>query len=345
MLYMRRVATGIFMILVSMTVFAKGKIVERGETFLKPLQQRDSVLIADQLCYGFELKGVEKGTMLNTPIIEDTLMTGVKVVSPFRLEQTGVRSQGTGYPDLIDYKGSLVITSFDEGTYYLPPLTLQSVSSLGVVDTLVFSPQILEVKTMPVDTATFKPHDLKGLIQYPVTFKEVAPWLFGGLGAALLLALVIWLIIRYRRRRKYEVIYREPPHIVALRDLEKYRGNQMWAPERQKAFYSGITDVLRVYIAERYGIGAMEMTTAEIFREIGNQDVPAELTDELKELFERADYVKFAKYVASDQENMAALPLAIRYVTSTYQAEIEQDAGTVGDAKNEDVEQVIEEDK
>ncbi|MBR0361054.1 MAG: hypothetical protein IIX35_01595, partial [Paraprevotella sp.] len=39
-----------------------------------------------------------------------------------------------------------------------------------------------------------------------------------------------------------------------------------WVPEKQKAFYSGITDALREYIAARYGISAMEMTTAEIFK-------------------------------------------------------------------------------
>ena len=33
--------------------------------------------------------------------------------------------------------------------------------------------------------------------------------------------------------------------------------------------------------------------------------------------------MKFAKFVASEQENSSALPLAVRFVTQTYQAEIE----------------------
>ena len=33
--------------------------------------------------------------------------------------------------------------------------------------------------------------------------------------------------------------------------------------------------------------------------------------------------MKFAKFTASDEENAAALPLAVRFVTTTYQADVE----------------------
>ena len=115
---------------------------------------------------------------------------------------------------------------------------------------------------------------------------------------------------------------------MALRELDKYRGKGMWVPEKQKAFYSGITDALREYISERYGIGAMEMTTSEIFDDMKKTDAPEELLREVRELFERADFVKFAKYVASDEDNAASLPVAVRFVTQTYQTEIETEEKT-----------------
>ena len=96
----------------------------------------------------------------------------------------------------------------------------------------------------------------------------------------------------------------------------------MWAADKQKAFYSGVTDALREYISARYGISAMEMTTAEIFRDMKSTDAPEDLLKEMKELFERADFVKFAKFVASDEENASVLPVAVRFVTETYQTEI-----------------------
>lgn len=308
----------------------KGQMVQMPGAFLVPLQERDSVLIADQLRYGFELSQVEEGTVFGFPQLADTLMTNIRVVENWRMDTVKVKKQKKGLPKLLDLKAGITITSFDEGLYYLPPLAVQRLSKDGVVDTLVFEPQKLEIKTMPVDTATFQPHDIKGQMIYPVTFKEVAPWVGGGLALAGLIALAVWIIIRYRRRHNPEYVHKDPPHIVALRKLDKYRGNAMWIPEKQKGFYSGITDALREYISERYGISAMEMTTAEIFEDMKTTDAPKELLDELRNLFERADFVKFAKFVASDEENASTLPLAVRFVTATYQVDVENDPSQTG---------------
>ena len=327
-------------ILLPALAMGQGKIVQMGKTLLLPLQERDSVLIADQLFYGFELEKVEEGTLFAFPQISDTLMTNIRVVKPWQMDTVKVTKQKKGQPKLLDLKGGVTITSFDEGIYYLPPLAVQRISKDGVVDTLVFEPQKVEIKTMPVDTATFKPHDIKGVIRYPVTFAEVAPWVAGGLAVAGLIALVIWLIVRYRRAHDPENIKRDPAHIVALRKLEKYRGNKLWAADKQKTFYSGITDAVREYIDERYGLAAMEMTTAEIFKGLDDTDIPAELKAELRELFERADFVKFAKYVASDEDNAKALPVAVRFVTSTYQTELDEEISplpSVGRNDNETV--------
>ena len=321
---MRKAFIYILLALLPVAASAQGKVVQMGPSFLQPLQERDSVLIADQLFYGFELKQVEEGTQFAFPQIKDTLMTNIRVVKPWQMDTVKVSKAKKGQPRMLDLRGGLTITSFDEGIYYLPPLAVQRMSKGGVLDTLVFEPQKVEIKTMPVDTATFKPHDIKGVIKYPVTFSEVAPWVAGGLVLAGLIALLIWLIIRYRRTHDPEYIKRDPAHIVALRKLDKYRGNKMWAPEKQKAFYSGITDTLREYIAARYGVGAMEMTTAEIFKDMKGTDAPADLLEELKELFERADFVKFAKFTASDEDNAKALPVAVRFVTSTYQSDLEE---------------------
>ena len=301
----------------------KGQVVQMTGSFLEQLQERDSVLIADQVRYGFDLQQVEEGTRFGFPQIKDTLMTNIRIVENWSMDTLKVKKQKKGMPSLLNLRAGITVTSFDEGIYILPPLAVQRLSKDGVVDTLVFDPQRLEVKTMPVDTATFQPHDIKGQMTYPVTFREVAPWIAGGLVLAGLVALVVWLIVRYRRRNDPEYIHKDPPHIVALRKLDKYRGNAMWAPEKQKGFYSGVTDALREYISERYGISAMEMTTAEIFEDMKATDAPKELLGELKELFERADFVKFAKFVASDEDNASTLPLAVRFVTATYQADVE----------------------
>lgn len=317
--------TLISMTFLSFVAFArKGELVYQKGAFLKQLQERDSVLIADQLLYGVDLNNVEEGTMFSFPEVKDTLMDGVEIVSGWQLDTVKVIKGKKGTLNVLNLRGGIVITSFEQGQYALPPLSLQRITKEGVVDTLVFDSQTLEVKTMPVDTTTFQLHDIKEQIRYPITFKEVIPWIGGSVGILALVALAAWLILKYRSRRSAETEKKDPAHIVALRKLDKYRGNKMWTPEKQKIFYSGITDALREYIDARYDIGAMEMTTAEIMKDLKNTDVEEDLQSGLKDLFERADFVKFAKYAASDEDNAKALPFAVRFVTSTYQAEVEE---------------------
>ena len=307
-----------------------GKVIPVSGAFLTPLQERDSVLIADQLLYGFELNGVREGTRFVFPELPKKQDYKLMYLSPWSVDTIKVSRSRKGEPKLLDIKGSVLITSFEEGLYDLPQIALQRLSPDGVTDTLIFNPMRLDVRTMPVDTATFVPHDIKGQIRYPVTVGEVLPWIGLWWLVAMVVILAVCLYIMYRRRNDPSSVHQDPAHIVALRKLDQYRGNRLWAPEKQKAFYSGVTDTLREYISRRYGIGAMEMTTAEIFDQMKNVDAPKELVKEVNDLFVRADFVKFAKYVASDEDNAAVLPVAVRFVTQTYQTEIEAETDKNG---------------
>ena len=298
---------------------AEGLHKEAGDTFLEPLQKRDSILIADQLRYGVILKDVPEGTPLALPKFQLEKDSPLELLGEWQLDSTRV-SKRKEKPARYDIKASLLLTTFMGGTYELPDVPVL----LGG-DTLVFhAPEPLEVKELPVDMETFQPNDIKPQQKFPYTLKELFPWIYGiTMGLMAVAALILWLV--YRRKKQEEAVFNEPAHIRALRKLDKLRGDKFWKPEQQKFFYSGVTDTLREYIASRYGVGAMEMTTAEIFEGLKGTDLPKDLYEEMKELFERADFVKFAKYTASDEDNAKVLPGAVRFVTSTYQAELEEE--------------------
>lgn len=314
-------------------------VIEVTGSFLAPLEDRDTVLIADQLRYGFRLEGVEEGTGIALPDYSKGFRDSVEVLSPWVLDTLDFRKGKKGAPSRFNLEGSVVITSFDEGTYELPPIALLRQDPRGNLDTLVFNTQTLDVKTIPVDTSTFQIHDIKGQIRYPLTFKELLPYLLGIWAAAVVVILVVCLVMMRKRGGVAGLLRKEPAHIVALRKLDRLRGNKLWVPEKQKSFYSGVTDALREYIVSRYGISAMEMTTKEIFDDLSKKDVPSDLYQEARELFERADFVKFAKYVATDEENASAVPAAVKFVTQTYQSEVESESAgeeSAPDAKKQD---------
>ena len=291
--------------------------VDAGAAFLRQLQKRDSVLIADQVRYGFRLDGLQEGSGLRLPEWKEDDADSLMVVRSWQLDTVGVKKKA----GLMDVEASVILAPFEEGVYRLPDIPVVRELPDGQVDTLIFKGLELDVRTMPVDTAAFKPHDIKGQIRYPVTFKEIALYVGIVLIAAGIIALIVWLIVRRRRRLSGEGVVKDPPYIVALRKLDRYRGNRLWAPEKQKQFYSGVTDVLREYIAGRFGVGAMEMTTAEIFDGLKDSGIAPELMDETKELFLTSDLVKFAKMTVSDDENVKAVPTAVRFVTATWKEE------------------------
>ena len=267
-----------------------GRVILKETSFIQPVTPRDSILVADRLLYGFELDNVPDSTVLAFPQIATPYMQDVLALPMWQVDTVKVQKIKANNTRLLNIRASIAIQPFEEGTYELPPLFVQRIHTDGTVDTIQFNRQTIEVFTMPVDTATYVPHDLRGQIKYPVTFAEVMPWLMG------------------------------------LRKLDKYRGDKFWAPDKQKQFYSGVTDALREYIVSRYGVGAMEMTTAEIFDGLRGTDIPVDLYQEMKDLFERADFVKFAKYIATPEDNATVLPQAVRFVTSTYQTEVEEES-------------------
>ena len=299
--------------------------VPAGPAWIRQLQPRDSILIADQIEYGFQLDSVPEGTSIllfdYREHATDSLLLlrnwQIDTTARLRVRQPGSKERARRY----NLRGSVVIAPFEEGTYRLPDIRV-----LRDKDTLVFEGLDLDVKTMPVDTATYQLHDIKGQMRYPLTAKEIFPWLLAFWGVAGLVVLAVCLMLVRKRRADGQSVVRDPAYIVALRELDKWRGDKFWAADKQKAYYSGITDALKTYIEDRFGVDAPEMTTAELFTALkGAEDLPAELREELRGVFECADFVKFAKHVASDEENARALPTAVRFVTSTYQTVLEEE--------------------
>ena len=310
-------------------------IVPGGDARIEQLQKRDSILIADQVRYEIVIEGLEKDSRIALPDFSQASNDTLTLVRGWQLDTLSggkpVRSRNAKAAEKIlrkpfDVRASIILAPFEEGKYELPDIPVVR-NIKDKYDTLIFKGVEMEVKTMPVDTATFQIHDIKGQILYPVTFKELLPWIGGGLLAAALIALLVWLLVRASRRKAEAMKPKDPAYIVALRELDKYRSDKYWAPEKQKAFYSGITDALKFYMDDRFGVDAPEMTTAELFDALkSDKDITPEMYSDLKELFERADFVKFAKHIASDEENAKALPLAVSFVTTTYQADIQKEA-------------------
>lgn len=298
------------------------EVIPSGESFLTLLQKRDSILVGDQLEYGFHLDSVSLDTQIALQDFSAASNDTLVLVRNWQLDT----AKHSRKDSRVNLKASIIISPFEEGDYRLPELYAVLANGKNT-DTLVFSASSMEVRSIPVDTATFQIHDIKPQKRYPVTIREIIPYLLGfQFLAAAVTALVCLVLLRRRRKSSGEQKNSEPAYIVALRTLDRFRSEKNWVPEKQKSFYSGVTDALKVYMEDRFGVDAPEMTTAELFDALkGCRDLDPGLYNETRDLFETADFVKFARFIVPDRENAKVLPLAVRFVTSTYQTGLEEE--------------------
>ena len=104
-------------------------IIPSGKTFLKPLQPRDSVLVADQFEYGFVMEDVPEGATFALPDLSKGMMEGVETSGSWRVDSLLTRQQrkalrkGEKVP--VSIQVSTVVAPFEEGLFQLPPLAIQ----------------------------------------------------------------------------------------------------------------------------------------------------------------------------------------------------------------------------
>ncbi len=304
------------------------------------VQSRDSILVGERVVISTRLS-VPDGTRLvavpysNTLQSADTIkrtgsdtvlqrLSSVEVLKELTLDtvafKKGVRE--------IDAK--VMITSFDTGAFRLPLPQVLSDNEHSLSDNILFQDRLLTVSTVQIDTTGFVMSDIKGQIEYPLTFKEVLPWILLAVAIAVL-AYLIYRYIKYRRENRGffgKPKVADPPHIVALRELERIRNQKLWQSGREKIYYTGITDTLREYIEQRFGLTAKEKTSSEILEDLKSVKLEKSSYEELSKLFTVSDLVKFAKYSPSINENEEAVPVAVRFVNSTFMEQMEQEAGT-----------------
>ena len=312
----------IFRILAISAVLAAGVQAVRAQNVISAGVSRDTILIGDQIEWTSEMQ-VPRGMSVRIDSMSGYVVPGVELIGDFEID-TVARGR-----DFSRVQTRAVITSFDSGSYVLPPLVVYVYRGEEAVDTMRLPEVPLEVTTIPIDTTTYEMYDIRPQFRYPVTFAEVLPWVAGGL-VLVAIVIAVWRLIARRRRNRPlfgKPAPQDPPHIVALRALDRIRGEKLWQTGNQKQYYTEITDTLRVYIEKRFGVKTIERTSGEILVELSTKDIQPSDFESLKDLFGTADLVKFAKYTASETENENAVPVAVRFVNDTFMQEMEAEAG------------------
>lgn len=280
------------------------------------------IYIGDQINYTVTVDQ-PAGISLDIVSAKDTLVKGIEILSGPLTDTLALDN------DRLRIVQSYLITSFDSGFYEVPPRYAELILESGIrrYYSDYAALEVVRVNITPPDTASGI-FDIIGPYGAPLTFGEIVPWILLAALSAVLIWVVLRLMKRFRKARPgYEpVIIREAAHVIAFRELEKLRDQKLWQKGEVKNYFSRLTEIVRQYLEDRYGVFSLELTTSETLEKLLKTGFKKDDTYIiLRDILNAGDLVKFARYKPDPSENEFHFENSWKFVDMTRQREIPEE--------------------
>lgn len=311
---MRYINKGILFIAIVLS-FLQGTKLYAQQTLIDVSIDSAAILIGEQTVLHLTVT-TDNGKNVIVPIPNDTLMTGVEVLNIAKADTTVIDN------NRLLIKQDILVTSFDSSLYLLPPFKV-----IDQTDTIYSNQVALKVSTIPVNID--KPdefNDIKDTWDPRFVLADYYLLIYGVLFACFLICLIGYILKRLRNRQSIIPFKKQepklPPFEMAMKELDEIKQQKLWQQGRNKEYYTLLTDTLRKYMVNRFGINAMEMTSGEILELIRLESDANSSYNSLKQILELADFVKFAKLHPLPDENELSLMNAYLFVNQTKVVEV-----------------------
>lgn len=198
------------------------------------------------------------------------------------------------------FRQQFTITSFDSGRWTIPAFVLQSGKTRFRTDTFSIS------VTYSPDTASDY-HDIKDIIEVKDPANPYIIWIIAGVT---LLALIIISYLLSRKKKvaapPSEPVSKLTPLEEAMQALETLRKEQLPQNGMVKQYYTRLNDILRWYVKRKFHFSSLEKTNDEIIMQLRQVRLAQDEYAALAQALRMADFVKFAKYTPSEEDQEAS---------------------------------------
>ena len=216
-------------------------------------------------------------------------------------------------------KRTYLLEPFLEGRYTIPPLEIRFGHEGEPEDTWLR----LETEALNITVASVLAPDAEPILQEiagPVTVLDPTPW---GWYSFWLLLVIVALATAYYYRFVHVAPGPPPPppvppHTRALEALEAIQREKLVEKGLYKEYYIRVSNVLRHYMEEQFGLHAPEQTTEEFLQDL-QSDAAIGLQEQLllKEFLRHCDLVKFAKTEPTSEEIQDTFDTCRQFVKDT----------------------------
>jgi hypothetical protein len=217
-----------------------------------------------------------------------------------------------------------LLTSFDSGVYVIPQQTVLINNKKYLTDSLM-----VNVATVKVDTTKQKMFGIKAIQREPKTFDDYKHLFWWLIPVFVLIAIILYFVFRKKKQIEAPKVY-VAPIVEALQRLKELDEKELLKRNEIKIYYSELTDIVRTYIEKDINIPALESTTNELIETIQDFNASSKLgisketIQQLKEVLQSADLVKFAKSAPIVEEIKGHRNLAERILQSLKPVKVEE---------------------
>lgn len=197
-----------------------------------------------------------------------------------------------------------------------PPPDDSTTTGDAIVSEMFSDPLTIEVRSaLTSQDSMIAPRDITGVLAPPPMSLGRRLLLAGGLAAAVVgVALLAWYLFVTRRPDSPP----EPPEVRAVRALEALSASGLFERGAVREHFYRLSEIVRVYIEEKFGLAAPEMTTEEFLTMLSRPSLNAPFPPQrLRPLLELCDLVKFAAWVPSPEEGPDAVRAARQFIDAT----------------------------
>ena len=186
------------------------------------------------------------------------------------------------------------LAAFELGDIEIPSFDVRVETPDGSSTTLSTDPYVITVQSVGLDEGG-DIRAIRGPLGLPLSMIYLLPWL---LLAALVGGLASWL---WRKRKPVEtgrrrsVVIPRLPHEEAYEALDRLEASNLLERGKIKDYHILVSEIIRTYVEDRFGVYALEMTTGEVVAGLRGADVLDDAVLAFEVFASRCDLVKFAK--------------------------------------------------
>ncbi|MDX2127853.1 MAG: hypothetical protein SFU91_02315 [Chloroherpetonaceae bacterium] len=215
---------------------------------------------------------------------------------------------------LVVEKIQYTLAVFDTGMQPIPFLNLTYLTGKDSVSrAIVQAPPSRVYVVSLLDTTRKDIEDIKEIRSLPIPW-----WVYASIATAVLLfvGMSFW-IYRWVRSRKVkevvEPVIQRSAYEIAVEKIDVLYHSKLESDADLKRFYFELSFIIREFLENHFGILALEQTSYEIYQSIETKVEKAQY-NRLYNIFERADMVKFAKYLPSKIEIKESYQEALEFL-------------------------------